>query len=101
MDIKSVARELARSCTEVERLQTTLHGEHEGCDYLDEKKTYEIRLLKSVVRKLAECLDVDAVPEFANEGDMVAWIERKNAILTHSLVVAERGAPLTRLGRPA
>lgn len=43
------------------------------------------------VRELAECLDVDAVPKLANEGDMVAWIERKNAILTHSLVVAERG----------
>mgnify|MGYP001579144458 CR=1 FL=1 len=41
---------------------------------------------RAVVRELATLLDVDALPEFANEGDTIAWVERKNAALTHPLV---------------
>lgn len=48
---------------------------------------------QAMVRELADLLDVDAVPEFANEGDMVVWVERKNAALGQPLVVAARTVP--------
>ena len=47
---------------------------------------------RAVVRELTTVLDVDATPDFANEGDMIAWIERKNAALAHPLVQQAREA---------
>ena len=59
----------------------------------DERVGHALQALaahRAVIRELADLLDVDALPEFANEGDMIAWVERKNAALAHPLVQQAR-----------
>ena len=64
----------------------------ENADWCEKYSVLEDALAahQAVVRELAELLDVDALPEFANEGDMVAWVERKNAALAYPIVAAAR-----------
>ena len=81
--------------------ETDAKNELANRDYVEWRRAYDSDLGKrieilsqnlsahqAVVRELASVLDVDAWPEFANEGDMIAWVERKHAALTHPLVVA-------------
>ena len=45
---------------------------------------------QTVVRELALFVEESDVPQMANEGDLIAWIERRNAVLAAPLVVAAR-----------
>ena len=78
----ALAVRLLETIAEIQRLREWNYTQFELCAGL--KATLAAHLV--VIRELADLLDVDALPEFANEGDMIAWVGRKQAALAHPLV---------------
>ena len=84
---------ICQAVAEIRRLrEEVVKVENELFQVEDDKAwlNQDVATHRAVVRELAELLDVDATPEFANEGDLIAWIERKHAVLAHPLVQQAR-----------
>ena len=64
----------------------------ENADWCEQYSVLEDALTahQAVVRELVILVEESEVPQMANEGDLIAWVERLNRVLAHSLVVAAR-----------